>query len=135
MTFSYNIISLLPDVINNNKEKIEISIRCKFMIISNEKSLSFVYGQLAEFPYHANILKKYCDDNQIPSHWENKPDLYHILDNHCRTKGGGWLEINYKSKVLDVYGYSTAYGKFKEDDLSMILDNSSEFDGFEIYID
>ena len=134
-TLLYNILSYLPDVVINNKDILEVDIRCKFIIVSTDNSLSFIYGQLSEFPYHADILKKYCDENDIPSHWERKPDLFHILDNRCRINGGGWLEINFKNKILDVYGYSTAYGKYKEDDLTMILENNGEFEAFEIFVD
>lgn len=92
----------------------------KFIIIAAADELILVYGPVAAYPYHAGLLKAWCDINEVPSGWVKKPDLYEILDDSYQVRGGGWLEENLREKQLGFYGSSSAYGGFDPADINYI---------------
>lgn len=106
----------------------------KFVIIRTQELLHFVYGPLDEYFYHADLVKKYCDINSIPSGWLNKPSHYEIYGNTHRVKGGGWLEKRPDEKLLKIFGTSTAYGRFQREDIVYLFQNAAEFQTFRISI-
>lgn len=89
----------------------------KFVIIASPQQISLVFGPIAEFPYHANLVKRFCDINKIPSGWLKKPDVYEIYGDSHEVRGGGWMEVAGENGELKIYGYSTTYGSFKRKDI------------------
>ena len=65
-----------------------IAINCKFVVIKNDQHYALIMGPLTEFPYHANLVKYFCNHFDIPSGWIKKPDMYDILDKHYHINGG-----------------------------------------------
>lgn len=136
-------MSLISEIINLSSDNCpenapadpEANRVAKFMIISSEDRLAFVYGLVDEFAYHAELVKRYCDLNNIPSGWTRKPDLYSIYNKAWRLKGGGWLEERPGQKLLRFYGYSTAYGPFDAQDIPYLFENDEKFSGYIIAID
>ncbi len=94
-----------------------VKIRFKFVVISNSDSMKLVWGPLEDFPYHANLIDKYCEFKEVPSNWIKKPDLVEIIDSDYEIRGGGWMEVNTELNVVILYSESTAYGKFKSEDI------------------
>lgn len=107
---------------------------CKFVLISNERQVHLVFGLMKHYPYHANLVERFCQDRDIPSLWVRKPDLHEILEKDYQVKGGGMMEINPTSRVLKVFGYSTAYGQFEYDSLSHVLKRHPYFEQYSINV-
>lgn len=128
------IISYLPDNKEVSWRNLKENIICKFIVIKNHTDINLVFGMLSRFAYHANLLNKFCDENQIPSGWNRKPDLYLILDRQYKISGG-YLEIDNQNKLIKVFGYSTAYGKYITEEVSVILKEKSGFEDFEIIVE
>lgn len=107
----------------------------KFVIISSGERLSFLYGPLSEFAYHAGLVRKYCEVNNIPSGWLKRPDVYEIYGTHHKIRGGGWMEQVALKRRARLYGYSTAYGRFNRKDIPILFRAGSIFSDYEIQIE
>lgn len=101
----------------------------KFIVIAAGEELVLIHGPVTEYPYHAGLVKAYCELNDVPSGWVKKPDVYEIHDDSYRVMGGGWLEENHRDKQLGFYGSSSAYGGFDAADIKYIykLQPASDF--------
>ncbi|MEA1980335.1 MAG: hypothetical protein U9N54_05105 [candidate division Zixibacteria bacterium] len=126
---SYFKEDLFNSELNNKK------LNFKFVIIRNQETLNLIYGPLDFFPYHANLVNKFCEDYNIPSAWSKKPDLVEIFHPDYQIKGGGWVELHNPNKLLSFYSCSTAYGKFQLPDLKSIIVNKQNFIDYEIEFD
>ncbi len=104
----------------------------KFVLVSHNSICNLVFGPLKEFPYHANLLDRFCDENEIPAGWVHKSDLLEIYDPEVSINGGGWIEIDGVEKNVRFEGYSTAYGKYDRDKLSRLVANHSFFEGYDL---
>ncbi len=102
----------------------------KFILIAGSDEITMAYGSLEDFGYHADLLKRFCDLNDIPSGWAKKPDQYEIISDSHRIVGGGWLEENVGEKTLRFYGYSTAYGGFDQQDILYLLQTSEDYSDY-----
>lgn len=107
----------------------------KFVVISSDDRLDFVYGPLSEYAYHAGLVKKYCELENIPSGWVKKPDVYEIYGAGHKIRGGGWMEQNPLKKHARLYGYSSAYGAFEPKDIPNLFTQGTLFADYEIEID
>jgi hypothetical protein len=114
-----------PDSGENNS-----TIVGKFVLIAGVNEIALAYGSIEDYSYHADLVKRYCDINNIPSGWAKKPDQYEILSDSHRILGGGWLEENVGDKTLRFYGYSTAYGGFEQQDILYLLQTSNLFSDY-----
>lgn len=110
----------------------EKSTRCKFVIIESSDCLYFVFGPIDPFSYHADLVNRFCTLNEISSHWLEKPHLVEILDVEYKINGGGWLDINPDTALIQIYGYSTAYGGYNPEQLRYIIEKSGFGDRFEL---
>lgn len=112
----------------------EKQARFKFVIIETYDALYFVFGPLDPFGYHANLVGRFATEHEIPSHWLEKPHLVEILDVAYKVNGGGWVDLNPKTKMIMFYGYSTAYGEFDHQQLLYIIEKSGLFADWEVVI-
>ncbi|UCD63753.1 MAG: hypothetical protein JSW34_13605 [Candidatus Zixiibacteriota bacterium] len=99
----------------------------KFIVIAGPTILALIYGHIDRYEYHADLVKRYCDMNDIASGWVKKPDVYRIFDKAYRILGGGWLEKPAHVRRLKFYGTSTAYGPFTEGDIRRVFDGQAAF--------
>ncbi|MFZ5979772.1 MAG: hypothetical protein ACOYVF_03995 [Candidatus Zixiibacteriota bacterium] len=107
----YDVVRYFESSNNNHPEVVLPSeIFCKFMIIINDGTAFFVIGDISEFPYHANIVDRFCRERDIPAAWKRKPDVVEVFAKTTELKGGGMIDIDETKKILKIYGYSTAYG-------------------------
>ncbi|UCE24077.1 MAG: hypothetical protein JSU74_12390 [Candidatus Zixiibacteriota bacterium] len=104
----------------------------KFVIIGSDTELHFVYGPLEEYSYHADLVRRYCEANEIPSGWVRKPDMYEIYGETYRVRGGGWLEEKPAERNLRFSGYSTAYGGFDRQDILYLFDRAEPFADYKV---
>ena len=102
----------------------------KFVLIAGINEIALAYGSIEDYSYHADLVRRYCDINNIPSGWTKKPDQYEILSASHRILGGGWFEENVADKTLRFYGYSTAYGGFEQQDILYLLQTSDLFSDY-----
>ena len=136
MNLPANIISLNetsadePQGEKSNSKKVS-----KFVIILGEDEAYFVFGPLDLYSYHAGIVKRFCELKDIPSGWVKKPDLYEIYGSDYEIKGGGWMEEKTTEKRLRIFGYSTAYGGFEQQDILYLFQNAPDFEDCEIEFD
>lgn len=112
-----------------------INIICKFVVINNAASSKLVFGPVSEFPYHAGLVKRFCDEHEIAAGWAKKPDLYAIYDSSYRINGGGWLGYQEQQQLIRIFGQSTAYGRFEPDTVKRLFSADSVFTRFTIVIE
>ena len=96
---------------------------CKFMIMLSAGVPVFIYAPVKDYDYHAKLVSRYCELNDIPSCWSHKPDIVEVLDNGISLGGGGWIRLSSMCKSIEIYGSSTAYGKFNRDLLIKLITN------------
>ena len=104
----------------------------KFVQILNQNVYYFILGPLSKFPYHANLVDRFCTDRQIASGWVRRPDLVGIYDIQTSVRGGGQIMIDLVDRLIRMSGKSTAYGRYHPDELSVLVENSDFFNGFKI---
>lgn len=123
----------LPET-DNSDQSGSIKVICKFVILKARDRLVLLWGPVAEYPYHANLIEKYCGRHEIPCSWANRPTLLELFDCDTKIRGGGYAEINTGRKKIIFGGRSTAYGKFLRPDLETILSEHRLLDGFSFLI-
>lgn len=114
------------------EEKAPSIIFCKFMIIINADTAYFTIGDIGKFPYHANIVDRFCKDRDIPAAWKRKPDVVEIYSEETELKGGGMVDIDENKKILKIYGYSTAYGPTNVEYLKGFVINHPFFEEYSV---
>ncbi len=105
-------------------------LACKFLLVSNDGCLYLLFGPLAEYPYHAGLLDRFCKEQQIASSWVKRPDLLEVFDESCEVRGGGYLELDQAQRTVCVRGQSKAYGGLRQADLNRILCKHPMFSEF-----
>ena len=106
----------------------------KFVVIETPERLHFVCGPVAKFPYHANLVGRFCNQFEIGAVWEHKPDLVGILDVNIRVRGGGHMQLELVAGKLKIYGRSTAYGPYNPDHLAGLVVSNAFFKDFELLV-
>ena len=56
-----------------------IKILCKFVILNYRERLVLLWGPVTHYPYHANLIEKFCQDNEIPCQWASKPTMLELI--------------------------------------------------------
>lgn len=111
------------------------AVRCKFILVSQEQEVTLVFGRIAEYKYHANLLERFCRMRRIPSGWEHQPDVYALYQKGVKVRGGGYFVIDYCDRVLRVFGRSTAYGAYDHERLQRVLAESAVFSGWRVELE
>lgn len=122
--------SIFSDFSDSSDPSGSNKVLCKFVILKAQGRLVLLWGAVAEFPYHANLVEKYCDRHDIPCSWTNRPTLLELFDSDIKIRGGGYAEIQTDGKKIVFGGRSTAYGKFVRSDLDAILSENHLWDRF-----
>lgn len=104
---------------------------CKFVIAGNGDRLILVVGSVSRYKYHANLLEKLCDIEQIACFWTKRPDQLQIVEGEWSVRGGGWLTKDIVKRQIELSGTSRAYGRYDEDELAMLISKTGFFIGFE----
>ena len=62
--------------------------------------------------YHANIVERFCELNELDGYWNSGKTFYKIVDDLWIVIGGGRWVINSGKKTLELASSSQAYGRF-----------------------
>ena len=109
------VIDLLSNTgIFQQSEKYQTPLECKFVLISSDTTYYLLFGALHVYNYHAQLLERFCLDNNLDYNWKKEPDQLLFLDSKYVMKGGGWFRFDFSVKILSIIGMSTAYGRFDE---------------------
>ena len=106
----------------------------KFVVIDTPDGRHFVCGPVAKYPYHANLVGRFCNQFEIGAIWERKPDLVGILDASIRVCGGGHIQMDLTARRLKIYGRSTAYGPYNPDHLDGLASSNAFFKNFDLLV-
>jgi hypothetical protein len=107
---------------------------CKFVLISSDDQMSLVFGPVADYPYHANLVHRYCELRNVPAMWAREPDLVEICEPSYEIAGGGYMKLNRTKNTAKFGGFSTAYGRFRDADLNRILSEDPYFGQFSAFV-
>ena len=98
----------------------EKTVTSKFVLIERNSDLSLVIGKIAVYPYHANLVAKFCEMFDVPSFWERHPDMHTISDNGYIISGG-YFEFKSATESALFCGASTAYGPYNSPKLQQAV--------------
>lgn len=112
----------------------EGSIRCKFIVVAHSGTLYFVFGPVSVYPYHANLLGRFCQERDIGYRWIKVPDVVKIQEPEYRILGGGHLEIDPTKRRVQLSGSSKAYGHFALEDIKLITSREPFFAQYSVQI-
>jgi len=128
-----HVISFFPDIAAGTVPKgSHTTLHGKFVQVLTQNIYYFIAGPLAEFPYHANLVDRFCTQREIPCGWVRRPDLVEIFDVQTTIRGGGLIMIDLVNRLIRLSGKSTAYGRYNADELSVLIENHDFFNGFKI---
>ncbi|HUV31491.1 MAG TPA: hypothetical protein VMY05_10430 [Acidobacteriota bacterium] len=100
---------------------------CKFMLLSVSGLVHLVFGSVKRFAYHADLVDRFCTERGIAAVWMKRPDVMEVFDPEVRLLGGGWMKINRARSEIDIYGRSTAYGRFDDAMIERVTGSDSFF--------
>lgn len=103
-------------------------------MIETPEAFHFVCGPVTKYPYHANLVGRFCNQFEIGAVWERKPDLVGILDTSIRVRGGGHIKLELVARKLKIYGRSTAYGPYNPDHLVGLPSSNAFFKDFDLLV-
>ncbi len=129
------VVSFLPtDILSPSGERNDAGSDCKFVLIRDSDSKYFVVGTVDLFPYHADLVARFCRDYEIPSGWVRRPDLVEIYDPTVKIDGGGMLHIDGKTRRVQIYGQSSAYGSFPDEGIVDLVGAIPSFRDYTVII-
>jgi hypothetical protein len=117
------------DLIQLSREK-KTNLTCKYVVIKCAEEERLIFGPVVRFPYHANLVDKFCDMFEVAGGWEKQPDSFVIYDFNCNVVGGGWLEYCADLGAIRLYGASSAYGRFDHASAEQMLKQDPRFSVF-----
>ena len=107
---------------------------CKMMVIAVSETIHLVLGPVSEFGYHADLVDRFCSQRDIAAAWVRKPDIVEILQQDVQIRGGGWMKIDRSNSLIEIYGGSTAYGRFDKEMLKLLVDREPFFSSSRVRI-
>ena len=122
------------NLFDNSDALPEQNINCKFVIIETLTDRWFIFGPLETYRYHAQLIHKFCALNDVTCAWVKTPDLVEIIDPDTEIKGGGIIVLEFDKQTIELKGHSTAYGKFDKTIIEQFVDESDNFQDFEVLI-
>jgi hypothetical protein len=126
ITFYYTSIS---------KESAPSIITGKFVQIRHGNILYLVLAPQGLMKYHANIVERFCIDNDIEGNYDSERKRYKVRDQSWIVAGGGKFAIDRKQKTIKLYDDSMAYGKFDKSGLRDAIGTLREFSDFTIQVE
>ena len=105
---------------------------CKFVVIEDAHTRHLVFGPVAKYAYHADLVARFCADHLVAAGWARRPDVMEIYDPSVRLRGGGVLEVDRGAMTMEIYGASRAYGDFRRKDVEHAIDASRDLAGYRV---
>lgn len=116
---------------DGRQEQLDQPQKCKFVVVGNSERLILVVGPVSRYKYHANLLEKLCDLEQMACFWATRPDQLQLAEVDWSVRGGGWLIIDIVERRIELSGSSRAYGRYHDDDIQQLISKTGFFIGFE----
>lgn len=91
------------------------------MLVERNSVMHLVMGSINVYGYHADLLAKFCQDNDISHEWISRPAHLAIRDDSVKLHGGGWVAVKPKEGRVVFFGKSTAYGPFVRSILEQMI--------------
>lgn len=111
-------------------ESADANIACKFVVVGNGDRQWLLFGTMLEFPYHANLVERFCTTHQLAYQWRPARDKVDITDTSYRIEGGGFIDVHPRTKVVRFSGSSKAYGSIPSSGLRKMLKGQTILAGF-----
>jgi hypothetical protein len=107
----------------------------KFIQLRNAYYEYVVLAPVEMCSYHANIVERFCWDEQIGGGYTTgKMDHYALKTAGWRIVGGGFWEMEEDRQWLSLRGASQAYGRFESEGLVGRIISHAGMDGFDVEI-
>jgi hypothetical protein len=107
----------------------------KFVQMQNDSAEYIVFFPRKVSRYHADIVKRFCDERGISGVYNNALKRFDIHDPEWTVVGGGKFAIDRMKKQLRLYDDSMAYGKFNGQGLKEKIRSLSVFSGYNVLIE
>lgn len=107
----------------------------KFVQIRNDDTEYLVISPQELTPYHADLVERFCLENDISGTLDPAKKRYDIHDPSWTVAGGGKFEIDKTNKSIRLYDNSMAYGRFESRGLREKVRRIAQFSDFEIMIE
>jgi len=126
---TFTILNLSADL-PKQVESGDANIACKFVVVGNGDRQWLLFGTMHEFPYHANLVERFCTTHQLAYQWRPARDKVDIADGRFRIEGGGFIDVQPRAKVVRFSGSSKAYGSIPTVGLRKMLKGQTILPGF-----
>lgn len=113
----------------------DATVACKFILLARDSHYMLVFGALSDYPYHADLLEKFCQEHQIARHWIKHPDQLLLDDPHYRMLGGGYLDLENGGRKARISGSSKAYGFFDSEAVQWVTRSAQFFADFAVRVE
>jgi Janus/Ocnus family (Ocnus) len=110
----------------------KLAVHAKFVVVRNGGSPKVIVGRYPDYSYHADVLESWCNLYAIPCGRVGQEARVEIYDKAWRIEGGGWAEIKPTVPSIRLFGISTAYGGFSENEIIPVLIASEIFSGYNV---
>jgi hypothetical protein len=113
----------------------DTAVACKFILLARDNHYMMVFGALPDYPYHADLLEKFCQERQIARHWIKRPDQLQLEDPRYRMLGGGYIDLENGKRKARISGSSKAYGFFDSEAVEWVTRSAEFFADFAVRIE
>ncbi len=107
----------------------------KFVQVNKDRSDYLILSPKELSKYHANIVERFCKQNNIDGYYNKEYHIFEIVDPVCEVIGGGKWKIDDQDKRIHLFDDSQAYGKFNTIGLKDKILSDKQFNGYQIRID
>ncbi len=107
----------------------------KFVQLHHEQTEYVVIAPIALCKWHANIVQRFLEPQNVPGEYNARQDNYTLFDDNWTILGGGHWQRNLQQNTLHLFGVSQAYGRFAPAGLADRLSNISRLSEFQITVE
>lgn len=109
-------------------------VHCKFVCVQIEDETNLILGPLGDFGYHADLVERFANDNEIPSQRDGQNHKVELFESGHRVLGGGWIKANPVTRAMDFSGASSVYGSCDPELVCDVLRSEGHFSEFAVTV-
>jgi hypothetical protein len=106
----------------------------KFVQIRNNDKEYLIFSPRELTPYHADLVKRFCEERNIPGQYVKERKRYDIHDPEWVVAGGGKFETDRGKKSIVLYDNSMAYGRYDTKGLKEKIHRTKELADYTVKI-
>jgi len=131
------VIDYSPDYYAQKKLALPSLRQGKFVLIRNANTTTryTVFAPLEMANYHANIVERFCQAQNIAGRYNNKRDVFEVWDEHWQVVGGGRWRLDTERNTLAIFATSMAYGSLDLPSLAAELSAIQAFNGVRVGVE